>query len=126
MRLDYSYLREVMLAIESAPYPVTARFTIEGLIDSSPKLQTHNIDETFFVITQLEQAGFVNADINPQIDGTTISQLTFPGNEFLQNIRDDKVWKKTLRELGKVGGSASITVLSGLAQAAMTNYLNLG
>ncbi|TGE65214.1 hypothetical protein C6P12_04015 [Weissella confusa] len=126
MKLDIDYLRDVMIAIEEAPYPVTAQFSLAGLIEHSPKLKSHSIDETYFVVIQLKEAGFVHADVDPQIHGTMLGQLTIQGNEFLNNVRHDSIWSKVKSSVAQVGGTASISVLSSLAQAAMTKYFGLG
>lgn len=126
MKLDIDYLRDVMIAIEEAPFPVTAQFSLAGLIEHSPKLKSHSMEETYFVVIQLKEAGFVHADIDPQIYGTMIGQLKFQGNEFLNNIRYDYIWSKVKSSVAEVGGTASIGVLSSLAQAAMTKYFGLG
>lgn len=124
MKLDYNYLRDVMIAIEAAERRVTTRLRIDGLIQSSPTLQKHFLEETYFVLTQLEDAKLADVVTSATMDAD-IGQLTFAGNEFLNNIRSDKVWKSVLTKVAKTAGSASLTIVANLAQLEMSKRLGL-
>lgn len=124
MKLDYNYLRDVMIAIETAERRVTTRFRIDGLIQSSSTLQKHSLEETYFVLTQLEDAKLADVVTSAAMDAD-IGQLTFAGNEFLNNIRSDKVWKNVLTKVAKTAGSASLSIVSNLAQLETSKLLGL-
>lgn len=124
MKLDYDYLRDVMIAIEEAPFEVNSYYPMELLINSSEKLKQHSEEETFFVLSQLHQAGFVELTLSMPL-GADINQLTFEGNNFLNNIRSEKVWKKVLKRVADTTISASIPVISQIAQNEISTLFHL-
>lgn len=51
--------------------------------------------------------------------------LTWHGHDFLDNIRNDTVWEKTKQQLAKVGGTASIEIISQVAASFVRKLLGL-
>ena len=58
-------------------------------------------------------------------DAEIASAMTRYGHGFLDEIRDDGVWKKTKEESSKVGGSLSLEMLKELAKAVVRVSLGL-
>ncbi len=44
-----------------------------------------------------------------------LNSLTWDGNDFLDSVRDDRVWAKVKRAVGKAVGSASLETLKAAA-----------
>ena len=44
-----------------------------------------------------------------------VSRLTWEGHEYLDSVRDPKVWAKVTGKLKEVGGTASIDIVKALA-----------
>lgn len=65
-------------------------------------------------LTLLVEEGFIEG--RPGSRGMpTVSRLTWKGHEFLDAVRDDKVWKTT-KEVGKRAGANGLDVLFGIAK----------
>jgi hypothetical protein len=53
-------------------------------------------------------------------------RVTNSGHDFLDSVRDDKVWSKTKRQLTKVGGSAALDVVKATAVNIVTEIIAIG
>lgn len=77
----------------------------------------------------LMDAGMVEAAIVPNHVGVPraarIIRLTWAGHEFLDNARDNAIWKKTLKGIGSKVSSVSFKVLTACLEAAVRQHLGL-
>lgn len=78
----------------------------------------------------LKDAGVVEAkifgtDLLRVPSAAHIFRLTWAGHEFLDNARDNTLWKKTLKGIGSKVASISFTVLTACLEAAMRQQLGL-
>ena len=122
MKLDHDCVRHLLLFVEES-------------LDYGDEIDTHSIsidnytpEEITYTAEKLIEAGYLNGGPIPDI---LISSLTFNGHEFLDNIRDDKVWKKTKEVLSslassslKIVNSTAIQVVTTLAGQAFKNYIS--
>jgi hypothetical protein len=53
-----------------------------------------------------------------------IVRMKIAGHDYLDSVRNPEVWKKTKKTLEKVGGSAALEVVKGIASRIMTEVLN--
>ena len=112
MKRDMDLIRTILLKIEEQGDPQLRRVpTIQGADEHT--VRSH--------VGLLLDAGLVRA-----IDASTYSSrdyleigLTWEGHEFLDNIRDPEIWRKTKSGAKKVG-SFSIGILAEIARAAIT------
>lgn len=90
-------------------------------------LQKYDLDEVFYTIEKLNEAGFINVAIAKMAGGINfkVKNMTWDGHKFLDNIRDDTIWKKTKQKAGKVVSSVSLPVLSELAASILKGTLDL-
>jgi hypothetical protein len=112
MRLNPDILRDLLLKIEE-DYPAkSGKLTF-------PDLKGTSEEEVAYHCLLAWEAGFIEA-----IDITTFAhhfrmmaprRLTFGGSEYLSNIRDPLVWKKTKEGAQKIG-SVSVETISELAK----------
>lgn len=123
MKLNKECIRDIMLAIESEPYGShITKFTVKD----NNFLSKYDVEEIIYTLHRLLEADYVNADIQYAADEVYtfyISSLTWNGHQFLDNIRDDGVWKKTKSIAGKFS-SVSISLLSSIASGVITQLIN--
>lgn len=124
MKLNHECVRDIVIALES--------LEINEILTSSnfsehEILQKYDLDEVFYTVEKLDEAGFINVSIAKMSGGINFKakSLTWYGHQFIDNIRDDTIWKKTKQKAGKVVSSVSLPVLSELASSVLKNSLGL-
>jgi hypothetical protein len=55
-----------------------------------------------------------------------IRDLTMKGHEFMDNARNNTVWKQVVAKAEKQGTSISLSILNGLLRKQMEKYVGLG
>ncbi len=137
MELNYDCFRQVLIVLEDKltfnqedpddPYCISyPSYSISDLITDN-KLKGYSIFEVFYALSNLEQAGYITANIgfgSDVLDDCNVTDITFSGHMFLKNIRDDGIWNKVKAGLGRVGG-ASLTIASQLAIAYIKEQIGL-
>lgn len=127
MRLNHECVRQIMLTIES-DIPYNQSLGKEKLLEH-PKLQSFTEDEILYAILRLDEADFIKCDIAPGnnslIYHLSLNGLTWSGHEFLDNIRDNKVWAFVKQTASKTA-SASLPILAQLAASKVLNLLSTG
>ncbi|WP_123053126.1 DUF2513 domain-containing protein [Clostridium sp. JN-1] len=107
MRLNNDCIRDILLYIEEH---TTDEYPFVSVSDLKSKLQKYSSDVINYHVRQIDQANLVNsvsyADDAPQ----DIAGLSWEGNIYISNIRDDKVWSK-LKDATKHLASVSLPVL---------------
>lgn len=109
MKRDFELIKEILLLTEQNPSPVE---WIDVEIEDVEK------DEIYYHVKLLRDAGLINA-----ADLTTSGgfcwlprSLTWEGHNFLDNARNETVWKKTVQLVKDKGGSISFNVFQNLLQ----------
>lgn len=127
MRLDQDLIRLILLEIESSdstPLEMIC-LNIPGYSKNILTYHVHLLAEAGFIEAQnLCSKGPDGYDWQPK-------RLTYIGHEFLESIRQEKVWQKT-KEITSSLGAASIeitweiakTVLADFAKEGMKHLLN--
>jgi len=118
MKRDMDLVRALLLAVEEKG-DEDGRLYINvgsdreklGLADYSPFAISYHIG-------LLGQAGFI--EVSPLLSAEgygefDIERMTWDGHEFLDNVRDAKIWRLT-KEGAKKAGSASVGLLAELAK----------
>lgn len=128
MKLNYDCVRSVLLTVEKSKTideelninPVT----VETIFEQLPKYEDNEI---LYTIEKLKEAGYINATIQfaagHYIDGF-ISSITYSGHEYLDNIRDPKVWRKVKSVLAKAGAT-TLPLISQAAQMLIGSQLTV-
>ncbi len=115
---DFNLIREILLHVEKAP--------------SGEPLHTLQMEDNIADavvgehIALLVDAGLVEGavcSLKPLL--FTIVRLTWAGHDFLENARNDTVWKKVMAEAKAKGTSVSMAVLNGLLAKAAQKYAGL-
>ena len=97
MELKKECVRNVLLFIEKKlPYG-------DSIEATSIKLKSYSQNDILYTCNQLLEAGLINAEKEKWIISDdsiiTIKGLTYSGHEFLNSIRDPKIWKETKNKL---------------------------
>ena len=127
MKLNMDVVREILLAIEECPshasYSDISSVVYARIQEKFPKAHR----DVGHYLGLLIDNGFISGSVNPTYSGNIIvvGQLTLSGHDFLNNIRDDGVWKKTKEQSSKVGGSLSLEMVKEVAKVVVRSTLGL-
>lgn len=116
MRLNNECVRDLLLAIEEN-LGINDKVSIDDF-----ELPNYSYDELIYTALKLIEAGFINGDSSKMIDGSIfvyVSSLTWDGHKFLDNIRDNEVWRKTKSIVSKFS-SVSLGIISNVAAQVIT------
>lgn len=93
MKLNHECVRDLLLYIEENVY-----YGSSLNIDNC-NLTKYSSDDIRYAAEKLAEAGYINCKIQKFVTSETpgifIYSLTWNGHQFLDNIRDDGVWKDT-------------------------------
>jgi len=117
MKRDLQLIKEILLYVEEHTEEAAAPI---GRIDpageySQPQIAGH--------VQLLIDAGFVDGKIHrTHTSGSSylVSRLTWSGSEFLDDARDERVWKRVLRD---VGYSASVSLVKVMLEKVRVELL---
>lgn len=115
MKLDHEFVRSFLLFVESSKDPLGPSAT-ESINFCKEYLKS--IDELGYTEELLFQAGFISEKPGKSTDGynsVAPGNLTWKGTEYLDNIRDNKIWKKTKNTIFSKVGSASLSIFSSVS-----------
>jgi len=117
---DFDLIRNILFQIEAAP---------AGMVMQSPvfALEKGVGAEVFGQHVQLLfDAGLVDGKmIDADEPMFVITRLTWEGHEFLNNARNDTVWKKVMSDAKEKGTSMTMVVLNGLLSKFAQKYAGL-
>lgn len=121
MKLNYNCVRELLLFSEEyLTYSTCIRANDVVFPDFSS-------DDIVYSAEKLIEAGYLQGSVNTFIGGgqpgITITSISFEGHQFLDNIRDDGVWKDTKKALSKFS-SVSLGVINTIATQILTSLIN--
>lgn len=124
MKLNIDCVRDVMLTLEEAEYGEPT--TISTLCKKLEEKYTN--EEITYTCLKLDEGGLIDAMLVPMAKSSmngvkSINDITFEGHQFLNNIRDNKVWGKTKTILSKVS-SVSISFVSSIASQVLANFIS--
>jgi Hypothetical protein (DUF2513) len=125
MKRDMELIRELMLAIESKDNIFSFQnLYLEGINDLGYSFQQIDyhleiLIEAALLIGKVQpQAGFDRRIID-------IERLSWNGHEFLDNARNESVWKDTMKQVKEKGGGISIALLTQLLISVTKQHFGL-
>jgi len=125
MKLDHECVRSILLTIEEKhQYGKVLR--LEEILQSD-RLLEFNEDEIKYVLIKLADAKYILGTPtygSNQLVDFDCSGLTWNGHQFLDTIRDPKVWKRT-KEIASKLTSVSITMLSSIGSQVLAKLLGI-
>jgi hypothetical protein len=125
MKLNSTLIRDILLDFEELHhFPESLNLAD---IKESKSFKSVDDDLYFYHLKMLQEAGYI--DWHPRYSSNKIyiafsSGLTFQGHEFLNTIRDPKLWRKTKSKLGTAGGW-TIKIMEQIATAVLKDALGL-
>lgn len=118
MELKHECVRDVLLYLEEHQ-------KLHQVINSnSIKIREYTNDDIFYTVSKLTEAGYLNADIREFCSTIPIKEITYSGHMFLNNIRDDKVWKETTKTISGLK-SVSLDIISQVAAAIILKMVGI-
>jgi DNA-binding transcriptional ArsR family regulator len=117
MQRDMDLARAIMLEIKKQPY--TGGWLNIAVSGAAP-------EATDYHIMLLNEAGLIEA-IEPQARSMRwqVVRLTWPGHEFLDAARDEKIWAGARSAMAKVGGFSmqlAVPLLVEMGKAKLREY----
>jgi len=120
MKLNYNCVRDLMLYIEDN-LEYGYRLYVNEL-----KLGNYEQQTIVYSADKLYEAGYIEAlkkkTIDSDLPQIEVKAITWEGHQFLDNIRDNKVWENTKNILSKFS-SVSIGIISNVASQVITNII---
>lgn len=137
MKLNHDCIRDVMIYIEEnciyeddsrGNRSIHSRVFYE--ITHDEKLSSrYTEDEIRYVVAQLYFEDMIIATMTPEtlnFRQFDVDSLSFKGHEFLDNIKDDTIWKKTKKFVGERLNSASLAIIGNVAGKLALEALTSG
>lgn len=125
MELKHDCVRALLLTIEEEA-KIDNHFSLDHLKEM-PRLKDFDRDDIAYTAIKLKEADFINAEhfySDDTLGGIVVSNLTYAGHQFLDNIRDGKVWKEVKKQASNFS-SISLAILAELAAAYIKSTLNI-
>jgi hypothetical protein len=120
MKRNWNLVRQILLEAESFPPGVYIQtFTCEGFDEAT-------------IIEHIEimiESKLLDGEICKTMAGSSgfiVRKITWEGHNFLENARNDTLWKKIMAEAKEKGTSTSFVVINGLLTKAAQKYAGLG
>lgn len=118
---NFDLIRSILLAVEASPPNSTitnSQLDIEGVDPAT----------VAFHVEMLKDAGYIDAAIAQNFSGIQrfmIKKINWDGYEFLDNAKNNTVWKKFKAQAEDKGSSMSMTVANGLLTTLAKKYIGL-
>jgi len=115
MTRDMDLIRELLLKLEALPMRPGAILVITPDGDEIA-IPGYDAAQIGYHLSQICNAGFIDdGDFRPVAGGTGFRSLTWAGHDFLDSVRDPKIWHAT-KEAAKQAGGFSLDLLKALAK----------
>lgn len=116
MKLNIECVRDMLLTSEEETDLSNEVLNLD-VLTTMPRLKNYKEDDIVYTIKKLKEANYIEADVKIYPEGyfAMIKHLTYEGHLFLDNIRDDGIWKKSKEKASKMSNSVSINILSNIA-----------
>lgn len=121
MKLDVEVMRDLLFELED-----NLNLGDKLILSNSPIYSELDSQDKIYAAIKLYEAGYINATVDKFLDMTyrvIISDLTWDGHQFLDNIRPKQSWEKA-KELAKNVGSVSVQILSEVAKKVASDFIN--
>lgn len=124
MKLDHDFVRTLLLTVEKCPNPGgLGNDELKAVMLSNKK----SFNELAYTIQILIEGDIVSSKItwgnNKPVYIYPVN-LTFKGHEYLDNIRDNKIWRQTKSATSKLA-SVSIDIMSKVASELIAKSLGI-
>jgi len=94
----------------------------------SISIKKYSYEDILYTCDKLYEAGLIKAirknEIYSRYPIIIVQSITYDGHQFLDNIRDNTIWKETKNRMKEVG-SISINVMSQVAASIISSKLGV-
>ena len=118
MKLNHDCIRDILLFVEeNVNYNQHADF-------SAVELKNYSRDEIIYSADKLLEAGFIDGNKISSLGATLPSiRITSTGHQFLDNIRDESIWKSTKSVLSHFS-SVSLSMVGNVASQVLSAFIS--
>jgi len=118
MKRDWNLIRHILFYVEGLPPGELVQFIEIGGFDQ-PTITEH--------VRILINQGFLAGNVYDTFNGSNylIKGINREGYEFIENARNNTIWKKVMSEAKAKGTSITMVVLNGLLTKAAQKYAGL-
>jgi DNA-binding PadR family transcriptional regulator len=101
MKRDLGLVRELLLKLEPLSQPHA--WQIIEANDPRIQVESNTPDEIEYNLQLLVEQGFIEEPRSGPMQGIIFRRLTWAGHDYLDAVRDPKIWRKTKEASDKVG-----------------------
>ena len=132
MKLNPNCVRDMLLAFEECEQVdelgMLKDFTLKE-VRAVSGMTRYEANEFYYTLRMLTDAGYIACTRQESRSGIAYlfsgtSGLTYEGHQYLASVRDDRVWKNVLKKLGNIGGTASMSVISSIAEGIISTLVD--
>ena len=121
MKLNHDCIRDILLFVEeNVNYNQHADF-------SAVELKNYSRDEIIYSADKLLEAGFIDGNkissLGATLPSIRITSITWTGHQFLDNIRDESIWKSTKSVLSHFS-SVSLSMVGNVASQVLSAFIS--
>lgn len=120
MKLNHDCVRDLLIHIEEH---LTYGFYMEI---AAVELKNYSTEELHYAADKLLEANYLignkRSSIGAALPDIRITSISWEGHQFLDNIRDDGVWKDTQNVLSKFS-SVSLSFVGNIASQVITSLV---
>lgn len=120
MKLNPDCVRNILLTLEESDSYQAFMMFESGTVSKCSRLTDYSLEEVLYHLKKCDEAGFLT-DVQYFPESVLVNGLHYRGHEFLNNIRENKVWSGVKSVAGKIGTNS----LQGLTQIAATTITSL-
>jgi Hypothetical protein (DUF2513) len=119
MKRDMELIRALMLMIESQDQDDDTNFEIAGYDGSQIDYHLELLIESKLILGEMRKY-MGSSRPTPMIE-----RLSWEGHEFLDNARNEPVWKEAMKTIADKGGSTTVGVLTQLLASVAKHHFGL-
>jgi len=121
MKRDLDLIRDILLHIEKMDDGGS------GWVDEWGDLSDVDDKTRIDHVKMLWEVGYIDATDASSMSGTHYipRRITMAGHDYLDSVRDPKIWRDTKSGLKKVGGGASLAIIQALANGLINKALGI-
>lgn len=134
MRLNYDCIRDVLLVLEEKlevrwnDEDSNFNFNTIGLVSLKGYLsdKDYSQEDIFYSVHNLIQANYIistSVKSGSQISNYNITDITYEGHQFLQNIRPKTIWDKS-KPVFKNLGTISVDIIKSVTSTVISDTIN--
>jgi hypothetical protein len=121
MKRDLGLTRDLLLRLEALPMEMYGAITISP---DSPKIAVEGFDadQIAYHLSLLQERNLIEVPDGQPMIGIVFTRLSWDGHDYLDAVRDPKIWHKTKEATDKVG-SWTFEIVKELAKSLIKSEL---